>query len=161
MTGRLFRIYLQDHHAAASAGVGIARRALKGPVKDVAEQIAADRRTLEEVMRCVDVAPSTPKIAGAKVLQHLARLKLNGRLWGRSDLDSLLDLETLVVGITGKRSLWAALAQLPDERLAGFDFAALVSSAEEQAVRVEDERLRAARAALAGDRPRVTAGVGS
>lgn len=82
---RLLSIYLRDHHAASAAGVALARRAL-GPYHPLAEQIARDRRTLENVMRKLDVGPNGTKVAVVRVAELLGRLKLNGRIFKRSPL---------------------------------------------------------------------------
>ncbi len=44
------------------------------------------------------------------VAEHLGRLKLNGRVFGRARLSDVIELETLFVGITGKLSLWETLS---------------------------------------------------
>jgi hypothetical protein len=63
-------------------------------------------------------------------------------------LGLLLALETLVIGITGKKLLWRALAAADLPQLQEFDFAKLTRRAEEQIDRVEAERIRAAQQAL-------------
>jgi hypothetical protein len=93
---------------------------------------------------------SPAKPAGAWLLEKVSRLKLNGQLRGYSPLSRLLELEGLEMGITGKRSLWQALGRAfaDDERVAGFDFAALVARADEQLAGLRDRRLAAVREAL-------------
>jgi hypothetical protein len=49
------------------------------------------------------------KDAMARAGERIARLKLNGRLHTRSPLSDVVELETLVVGITGKQALWRSL----------------------------------------------------
>lgn len=138
---RLLSIYLRDHHAASAAGVALARRAL-GPYHPLAEQIARDRRTLENVMRKLDVGPNGTKVAVVRVAELLGRLKLNGRIFKRSPLSKVVELETLVVGIRGKEALWASL-QTANLRLKGIDLQALAQSARTQAGEVDELRLRA------------------
>ena len=62
----------------------------------------------------------------------------------------LLALEALVLGITGKRSLWRALqsASRALPQLARLDYAGLEKRAIEQCERVEAKRLEAARTAF-------------
>lgn len=149
MSDKLLRIYLQDHHAAATAGTSLARRALRrGELRSLALEIESDKRTLEDVMGRLHVQPSLGKVASAALGERLSRLKLNGRLTTRSPLSDLLELETLEVGVLGKRAMWAALADLDHPLLHGIDFVALASSADRQAQAIESERLRAAAAAL-------------
>src|SRR6186997_2676261 len=85
MTSRLLRIYLQDHYAASAGGVALARRAL-GPHHPVANQIARDRETLEDVLRQLSVKPSAIKVGVVRFAELAGRLKLNGTLFKRSPL---------------------------------------------------------------------------
>ena len=141
MTSRLLRIYLQDHHAASAGGVALARRTL-GPHHPVAKQIARDREALEGVMRQLSIAPSAIKTGAVRVAERAGRLKLNGTLFKRSPLSSVVELETLVVGVRGKEALWAAL-QKADVRLED-DLEGLAESARGQAAELEALRLSAA-----------------
>jgi hypothetical protein len=153
MSDRLLRIYLQDHHAAATAGTSLARRALgESELRSLTLEIESDKRTLEGVMRRIDISPSLGKVVAATLGERLARLKPNGRFAARSPLSDLLELETLEVGVKGKRAMWAALADLDDTRLRGIDFDALAASADRQAQVIESARLRAASTALAGSK---------
>jgi hypothetical protein len=150
----LLAIYLQDHHAAAVAGVRLARRVastasnndLSNDLSDVATEIAADLATLERFMGKLGTRRNGVKDATARVGERLGRLKLNGRLQERSPLSDVVELETLVVGITGKQALWASLrsaTSLPAEELDH-----LVDRAERQKRIVEGARRAAARRAF-------------
>jgi hypothetical protein len=75
-------------------------------------------------------------------------LKLNGQLAGYSPLSRLVELESLYLGITGKRELWRALQRTLGTDARGFDFEELDRRAERQAADVEVHRLEAARMAL-------------
>lgn len=147
-------IYLRDHHAASAAGVALARRAL-GANHPLSQQIARDRKTLEEVMRQLSVPPSAMKVRLVRVAERLGRLKLNGRLLRRSPLSRIVELEVLVVGIRGKEALWTALraAGLDLHRI---DLDALVESARTQAREVDEQRLIAAAHTLGGSRTGAT-----
>jgi hypothetical protein len=124
----------------------LARRAL-GPHHPVAKQIARDREALERIMRQLSIEPSAIKIAVVRVAERAGRLKLNGTLFKRSPLSSVVELETLVVGVRGKEALWTAL-QKADVRLED-DLQALVESAKAQGAQLEALRLRAAAEAFA------------
>jgi hypothetical protein len=123
----LLSIYLQDHHAAAVAGTRLARRVAKAARREmsddlsrVAEEIAEDLATLESLMARLGTSPNGAKDAIARVGERLGRLKLNGRLRTRSPLSDVVELETLVVGITGKEALWVSLrsaTSLPTDEL--------------------------------------------
>ena len=144
---RMLRIYLQDHHAASAGGVGVARRAL-GPSHPLARQIFRDRDALERVMRQLDVTPSALKVGIVRVAELGGRLKLNGRIFERSPLSSVVELETLVVGVRGKEALWASL-QRAGVSLEDVDLDALVESARAQGAELEALRLSAAEKAFA------------
>ena len=147
MNSRLLRIYLQDHHAASAGGVALARRAL-GPHHPLALQIARDQQALEHVMRQLSIAPSAIKVGMVRVGERVGRLKLNGRLFERSPLSSVIELETLVVGVRGKEALWTALHRA-DVSLEDVDLEALAESARAQGAELEALRLSAAAAAFA------------
>jgi hypothetical protein len=120
LTERPLAIYLRDHHAAGSAGRRLVVRAARNVTLDVegrdelprvAEEIEADLRRLEAIMRSEDIAPSAVKDRLAVIVEVLGRLKLNGRVRGRSRLSDVIELETLLIGITGKAALWRTLRQ--------------------------------------------------
>lgn len=157
MTSRLLRIYLQDHHAASAGGVALASRAL-GPDHPLAKQIARDRQTLDRVMRQLSIAPSATKVGMVRIAERIGRLKLNGALLKRSPLSSVIELETLVVGVRGKEALWTAL-QKADVRL-DVNLDVLAESARTQEAELEALRLRAAAEAFAHDAVRTPAGRG-
>ena len=142
------RVYLQDHHAAARAGVAPAQRTL-GADHELARRVAGDRETLERVMRRLDVGPSRLKLGLAVLGDQLGRVKIDRGLAAQPALARLLALETLLVGVRGKEALWRTLRVAREPRLATFDFEALAASAASQAEQLEVERLQAASAALA------------
>jgi hypothetical protein len=141
MNSRLLRIYLQDHHAASAGGVTLAKRAL-GANHPLARQIARDRGALERVMRHLAVRPSAPKVGIVRMAELVGRLKLNGRIFARSPLSSVVELETLVVGVRGKEALWTAL-QRARLNFPEIDLEALVESARAQGAELEALRLSA------------------
>jgi len=139
MGDRWLSIYIRDHHAASAGGVALARRTL-GPDHPLAHQIARDRKTLEEVMRRLDVRPSATKVGLVRIAERLSRLKLNGTLLQRSPLSRVVELEVLVVGIRGKEALWTALLTA-GLSFQGIDLDTLVESARTQARAVDELRL--------------------
>jgi len=58
-------------------------------------------------------------------------------------------LEGLIMGVTGKKLLWRALAAAKLPRLNGFNFEQLQRRAEQQVERIETERISAVRQAFA------------
>jgi hypothetical protein len=151
-------VYLNDHLAGSSAGSDLAREIqsrtegteLGSAMVEVARQIEEDRETLVGIMRSLGIEPSGFKEAAGTVLEKLSRIKFHPAVEGSEELNRLLQLETLGLGITGKRALWQALdvASATNSRLAGFDFRQLIERANGQLERVEPYRLELARTVL-------------
>jgi hypothetical protein len=112
------------------------------------EEIEADQKTLKELMRTLGTKESSIRRAGAWVAEKFSRagLAIAGDEIG--GLDLVLALDTIVMGITGKKLLWRALAAADVPRTGNIDFVELERRAEEQIARVELERMRAAREAF-------------
>ena len=100
-------------------------------------------------MRKLDVEPSSGKVAAARLVELLGRLKPNGRLRGRTPLAPLIELEALLVGIRGKRALWVALRAADLRALDDVPIGNLARDAQAQEAAVEELRVAAARRALA------------
>jgi hypothetical protein len=154
---RFLAIYLNDHLAGATLGVGLARRLRSSnqgdgefgePLAQLCAEIEEDQRTLVRLMeqQGVDIDPVKPVLA--KVAEKLGRLKLNGRLRGYSPLSRVLELEVLSGLVGGKLQLWNALEQSFGQSLDGFDFHDLAARADSQGQRLEDLHLAAAQRAL-------------
>ena len=65
-------------------------------------------------------------------------------------LGLVLTLEGLIMGVTGKRLLWAALDALRLLPVSTYNFEQLQRRAEQQVKRIEAERISAIRKAFAG-----------
>jgi len=160
MNEKQLRIYLQDHLAASTAGLELARRtrgANEGteygpPLAKVADEIAADKRHLQGIIEDLGFAGDRLKNIAAWGLEKVGRLKLNGQLSGYSPLSRVVELEGLLSGITGKKGLWIALLELaPSEpRLDAALLERLRDRAEEQRATLEALRAKAAREAFLG-----------
>ena len=148
----MLRTYLQDHHAGATAGVELARRAAGSnegneygaELSRIADEIEADREALERVMERLGVKPSTIKDAAGWTAEKLGRLKPNNSLLSYSPLSRVVELEGLLIGVTGKLGLWESLRTAVGEGLNGTDFPALAERAADQRSRLEALRKRAA-----------------
>ncbi|KUJ38005.1 hypothetical protein AB0N87_09920 [Streptomyces sp. NPDC093228] len=124
-------IYLNDHLAGATAGQFMSRHLAEhhrssshgGALRHVADEIAEDRRYLLEMMDALGVPAHRYKVYAARLGQMACQLKLNGRVTRRSGLSSVLELETLRLGIEGKSLLWQTLLSLPSAK--GLDRARL------------------------------------
>ena len=79
----------------------------------VCRQIEEDVGTLDEILIRLECRPSRLKIAVARGVESLGRLKPNGQLRGYSPLSRLVELELLIAGILTKESLWQTLADRP------------------------------------------------
>jgi hypothetical protein len=162
-------IYLNDHFAGATVGAELSRRAaaenrgteLGNFLEALHREIVDERQTLRAVMSALGIDASPLKPAGAWLLEKAGRLKLNGQVRGHSPLSSLVELEGLEAGVSGKRSLWQVLGRAfpADERLERFHLDALVARAEEQLKGLQEHRLALAPNALREDHaPRTTPG---
>ncbi len=100
-------------------------------------------------MRDVGPEASRTKVAAGWAVEKVRRLKPNGRLFD-TPLARVVELESLAIGISGKKAIWRALEDVAseDQRLARHDFPALAERAGDQLARLEALRLDAARAAF-------------
>jgi hypothetical protein len=148
---RFLAVYLNDHLAGATMAVELARRAsgehagseLGTFLARVATEIAEDRDALRRVMDAAGARPDLAKVAVAWMGEKVGRLKLNGRILGRSPLSPVVELEILAIGITGKLLLWRLLRE---HRLPGstaVDLDDLIARAERQREEVEEHRIAA------------------
>jgi hypothetical protein len=155
----LLATYLQDHHAGATAGLELARRVAGSnegneygdELATLAAEIAEDRETLEWVMGELDVKPDGIKDRAAWVGEKIGRLKLNGSWVSYSPLSRVVELEGLVVGVTGKLALWETLRTVVGPGLDGIDFERLATRADDQRARLEALRRRAVVEAFGGE----------
>lgn len=158
MDDKLLGIYLNDHRTGSAAGLELARRCLNNNrgtsyepfLREIVAGIEDDVHELENLMNMLGLPHDRLKHAVAWAAEKVGRLKLNGQLTGYSPLSRLWELEGLLLGVTGKRSLWLSLKQVADHdsRLAVTDFDKLITKADEQIAGLEQHRLRAAADAL-------------
>ncbi|HEV7585248.1 MAG TPA: hypothetical protein VGO14_05665 [Solirubrobacteraceae bacterium] len=149
----LLPIYLNDHLAGATAALELARRLVRSnggkdygpPLAQLAVDIEEDRNSLLSIMAELEVGVDRVKLAAGWAAEKLGRLKLNGRLLSYSPLSRVMELELLLLGVTGKLALWRALHQLaPSEpRLERGELERLIERAERQAQELETLRQRA------------------
>jgi hypothetical protein len=159
MDRKLLGIYLNDHLAGSTVGLELSRRARGSnegndygrALERISREIEEDRETLQRLMKDLGVRRDHPKVTAAWVGEKFGRLKPNGRLLSYSPLSRLVELEALALGITGKLSLWEALAEVADEdaRLDREELRRLAERAERQRKEVWRLRQRAAAEALA------------
>jgi hypothetical protein len=157
-TQGLLGIYLNDHLAGATGGVELARRAAAARRQEsvgdallrFAADVAADRAALLEIMTTLGVPVRAYKVCAGWIGEKAGRLKLNGRLLGRSPLSSLEELEMMCLGVAGKVAGWRTLRVLADTdpRLDCGRLDELIARGDSQLKLLEDLRVRAARSAL-------------
>jgi hypothetical protein len=162
-SSELLGVYLEDHHGGSTAGLELAERLrdehdgtpLGTVMAGLAADIKEDRAVLEELIERVEASQSTVKQAAGWLAEKLSRLRSTPQLTGSAELSTLLQTETLSLGIEGKRCMWLALKHLAevDRRLAGTDFDLLVRRAEIQRDTLEPYRVEAAVQAFAQPRP--------
>ncbi|MGH2954718.1 MAG: hypothetical protein ACRDK9_12030 [Solirubrobacterales bacterium] len=148
--------YLRDHHAGATGGVELARRAAGSnegnaygkELARIAAEIAEDRDALERVMEELGVRADPIKDRAAWVAEKLGRLKPNGSLVSYSPLSRVIELEGLVLGVTGKVALWESLKAATPPGVETVDLERLAERAADQRSRLEDLRRTAASEAL-------------
>jgi hypothetical protein len=154
---KLLSIYLNDHLAGSTAGVQLARRlhasnrddpSFGAPLADVRAEVETDLETLKEAMQRLGVSRSSAKPAVAWIGERLGRLKPNGQLTGYSPLSRVVELELLLIGITGKKRMWSVVEQTHGAGLA-IDFGRLIDRAERQRTRVAELHAEAAAIAFA------------
>jgi len=86
------------------------------------------------------------KALGGWVLEKVARFKPNGRLFSRSPLSDLIELEGLLLGVQGKAAGFRTLRRLADTdtRLHASNLDELIARAERQADTLEKLRIHTA-----------------
>jgi hypothetical protein len=150
--------YLNDHLAGSVGALELLDRAIEAhrekPLErffqDLRSEIHQDQEQLKELMQKLGAEESPVRKAGAWVVEKLSRAKIQLSDSAEGETGLFLALEALVLGITGKRSLWRALqaASRTMPELARLDYAGLEKRAIEQCERVEAKRLETARTAF-------------
>ncbi len=148
-------IYLNDHLAGSTGAVEMLdhlKETHEGePIEqflaDLRADIEADQRELKQLMEQFGIGESTVRKAGAWMVEKFSRAKLRVGDAGEPSLALLQSLESLSLGISGKRSLWRSLGAAAGAapRLRVFDFARLEKRAGDQFERVEAQALELAR----------------
>ena len=150
--------YLNDHLAGSVGALELLDRLIdtyrEKPLehffRNLRDEIHHDQEQLKELMQKLGAEESAVRKAGAWVVEKLSRAKIELDEEAEGEVGLLLALEALVLGITGKRSLWRALqaASRNVPQLARLDYAGLENRAIEQCERVEAKRLETARTAF-------------
>jgi hypothetical protein len=144
-------VYLNDHLAGSTMGLDLARRIasqaegtpLGEVMAPIAEEIARDRETLERLMDGLGTTQNPVKQGLTWMAEKASALKFSGATTGDDELGALLALETLSLGVEGKRCMWESLTVIPDPEpaLAELDLPELISRAVAQRAAIDRERL--------------------
>jgi len=113
-------------------------------------EIKADQGTLRDVMRTLGVEESKVRQAGAWAAEKVGRARLMIAGDEQGSLGLVLTLEGLIMGVTGKKLMWRALAAAKLPRLNSYNFEQLQGRAEQQVERIEAERISALAQVFAG-----------
>ena len=120
--------------------------------KDVGKvSVAGHKAALERLLERLGIPQSKPRQVTAWLTEKIGEVKLRLDDPGHGALHRLEALETVSLGVEGKRALAHALAAAAGDvpELAGFDADGMARRAEEQREVIEALRLRAAREAFA------------
>jgi hypothetical protein len=147
--------YLNDHLAGAVGALELLERLIETyegkPLekffRDLRADIEQDQEQLKQLIEKLGAKESAVRKAGAWFAEKLSRPKIDLEDGSKNDPGLFLALEALVLGITGKRSLWRALeaASRTMPALARLNYVELEKRAIEQCERVEARRLEIAR----------------
>jgi hypothetical protein len=155
--------YLNDHLGGATLGGDLA-----GQLRDqsdgtplgelmtrLAAEIEEDRETLVELMDAVGANRNPIKQAGGWLAEKASRVKFSGAGSGEPDHGLFMAIETLRLGVAGKKCLWLALREVRGEHpaLTGFNLDSLIERAGHQERELERERIAVARDLLGAESP--------
>jgi hypothetical protein len=169
MADRPLDVYLNDHLGGATLGADLAgqiRDRTEGtPLGEIMARIAAeieeDREQLSDLMDALDVSRNPVKQVTGWVAEKASRVKFSGAGSGERDQGLLMALESLRLGVAGKKCLWLVLHELRDqhEAIAAVDLDELIARASAQEGTLERERQAVAIDALSvGGRNAIVAG---
>ena len=159
MDDRTFAAYLEDHLVGSGVGLTVARRLRRAHPGDeigaamlrLEVQIEDEQRALRTAISRLGGTASGPGLLGQVMGLAAGLATAARRVVIPEPVPSLLeDLESLAVGVWGKRLLWGALARraMEDARLADIEVEVLVEQAEAQEfeiLRLRDDELQPVR----------------
>ncbi len=157
MSDETLSAYLNDHLAGSVGAVAMVERAIEENagtlygrrLEEVLKEIKKDQTVLQNLIERVGSKENPLKKAGAWLAEKAGRVKLGGT-GDPGGLARLEVLETLGIGMQGRRALWRALRVVAKKHpvIGDLDLDLLERRAVEQHDRVEEWRLEAAREVL-------------
>jgi hypothetical protein len=158
MTPKALEGYLNDHLGGAMLGSDLAQQIrdqnedepLGELMKRIAAEIEEDRETLLELMDALDVTRNPVKQVTGWVAEKASRVKFSGATSGEPVYGTFMALESLRLGVTGKKGMWIALREVRDDypELRNLDLDGLIERASSQESELERERVATGAAAL-------------
>ncbi|HUQ15829.1 MAG TPA: hypothetical protein VM094_07220 [Gemmatimonadales bacterium] len=144
LAGSVGAIEMVEHAITENAGNLLGRR-----LEEILKEIKKDQAVLQDLIARVGSKENSLKKAGAWLAEKAGRMKLGGTD-EPGELARLEVLETLAMGMQGRRALWRALRVVVNKHptLRDLDLDLLERRAVEQHDRVEEWRLEAAREVL-------------
>lgn len=125
----LLATYVRDHLTGAAGGHALARRAAGTTgqldpdaghaLERLATEIGEDRRDLRRCAASLGIRQPRLRELVAIVAERLGRMKLNAQLFGTSALSPVLELDLLVMAVSGKARVWRTLAVLVPDAVPG------------------------------------------
>ena len=155
--------YLNDHLGGATLGGDLA-----GQLRDqsdgtplgvlmtrLAAEMEEDRETLVELLHAVGADRNPIKQAGGWLAERASRVKFSGAGSGEPDHGLFMAIETLRLGVAGKKCLWLALREVRGEHpaLTGFNLDSLIERAAQQERELERERIAVAHDVFGAESP--------
>ncbi len=157
MSQETLSAYLNDHLAGSIGAVEMVKRSITENagnlfgrrLEEILKEIEKDQTLLQGLIERIGSTENPLKKAGAWLAEKMGRVKMGGTD-EQGTLARLEVLETLAMGINGKRALWRALRVVVDKLpiLGALDLDLLERRAVEQHDRVEEWRLEAAKEVL-------------
>ena len=158
MADKAMDVYLNDHLGGAMLGSDLAeqiRDKSEGtPLGDVMTTVAAeieeDREILVDLMERMGTSRNPVKQVTGWMAEKASRVKFSGVTSGEPDQGVFMALESLRLGVAGKKGLWLVLEQVRGDydALADLDLARLIERAGTQEQILERERIAAGTRAL-------------
>ena len=157
MADRPIDDYLNHHLTGATFGYELAQRvadevrdpALRAPMQELANDIAADRERLEHVMQQLGTEQNSLMVASGSLMEKVGKV-FTGLGSANSEFGFFEAVETLSLGVEGKRCLWLALRKVEDQYpgLSEVDLDELIERATKQREMLEEQRAAAVPRAL-------------
>ena len=150
--------YLNDHLAGSVSALELLEHwirvhdgeQLADFFRDIKAEVRQDQEKLREVMQSLRIKQSNVRQAGAWAAEKVGRVRLMIAGDEPRSVGLMLTLEGLIMGVTGKKLMWRALAAANLPQLNGYHFEDVQRRAEQQIERLEAERMRAVPEAFAG-----------